>query len=73
LLSFGAGPHVCIGASLTLMEAQIVFDRLLHRFPHLRLVDAQPRWSGNAVYRGLGALPVRQSPATGLRISMPRR
>ena len=73
LLSFGVGPHVCIGASLTLMEAQIVFDRLLHRFPHLRLVDAQPRWSGNAVYRGLSALPVRQSPATGLRISMPRR
>jgi cytochrome P450 len=73
LLSFGAGPHVCIGASLTLMEAQIVFGRLLHRFPHLGLVDAQPRWSGNTVYRGLNVLQVRQSPAAGLRISMPRK
>ncbi|MES2238470.1 MAG: cytochrome P450 [Pseudomonadota bacterium] len=59
LLSFGAGPHVCIGASLTLMETEIAFGRLLRRFPRLRLVDERPRWSGNAVYRGLSALPVR--------------
>jgi cytochrome P450 len=64
LLSFGAGAHVCIGAGLTLIEAEIVFGRLLHRFPRLRLVDAQPRWTGNAVYRGLRALPVRQAVAT---------
>lgn len=63
LLSFGAGPHVCIGAGLTLMEAEIVFGRLLRRFPRLRLVDARPRWSGNAVYRGLSALPVLQASA----------
>ena len=49
---------MCIGASLTLMEAEIVFARLLRRFPQLCLADAQPRWSGNAVYRGLNALPV---------------
>ncbi len=61
MLSFGAGPHVCIGAGLTLLEAEIVFGRLLRRFPKLRLVDAQPRWTGNAVYRGLGALPVSQA------------
>lgn len=66
LLSFGAGPHVCIGAGLTLLEAEIVFGRLLRRFPRLRLVDAQPRWSGNAVYRGLSALPVRQDFAAAL-------
>lgn len=61
LLSFGAGPHVCIGAGLTLLEAEIVFGRLLRRFPRLRLVDARPRWTGNAVYRGLGASSVWQS------------
>jgi cytochrome P450 len=59
LLSFGAGPHACIGAALSLMEAEIVFDRLLRRFPQLRLAEARPRWSGNAVYRGLSALPLR--------------
>jgi len=66
LLSFGAGPHVCIGAGLTLMEAEIVFGRLLRRFPRLRLADPRPRWSGNAVYRGLSALPVRQDVAASL-------
>lgn len=74
LLSFGAGPHVCIGASLTLMEAEIVFGRLLRRFPAgLQRLDTRPRWSGNAVYRGLSALPVRQAAAAGRCISMPRR
>ncbi len=67
LLSFGAGPHVCIGAGLTLMEAEIVFGRLLGRFPRLRLVDERPRWCGNAVYRGLSVLPVRQPNATAPR------
>ncbi len=57
-LSFGAGPHVCIGASLTLMEAQILFSRALQRWPTLRLVDAAPRWNGNPVYRGLQSLQV---------------
>jgi len=68
LLSFGAGPHVCIGASLTLMEAEIVFGRLLRRLPRLDLVDALPRWSGNVVYRGLGAVPVHQ-PSAGLAVA----
>jgi cytochrome P450 len=57
-LSFGAGPHVCIGAALTMMEGQILFSAMLRRWPALRLVDAKPRWNGNPVYRGLTALPV---------------
>lgn len=60
-LSFGSGPHVCIGAGLTLMEAEIVFRQLLQRWPGLGLVEAAPQWSGNPVYRGLVALPVRHA------------
>ncbi len=59
-LSFGSGPHVCIGAALTRMEAEIVFGHVLRRWPELRLVDSMPQWSGNPVYRGLSALRVRQ-------------
>lgn len=59
LLSFGAGPHVCIGAALTLMEADSVFRQVLQRWPKLALVDAAPQWSGNPVYRGLSVLRVR--------------
>jgi cytochrome P450 len=57
-LSFGAGPHVCIGAALTMMEAQILFGAVLCRWPSLRLGGGAARWNGNAVYRGLTALPV---------------
>ncbi len=60
-LSFGHGPHVCIGAALTMMEAEIVFRMLLTRLPRLELVDSEPDWNGNPVYRGLASLRVRPS------------
>jgi hypothetical protein len=58
-LSFGSGPHVCIGAALTRMEAQVVFQGLLRRWPRLRRAGGAARWNGNPVYRGLTALNVR--------------
>ena len=55
---------MCIGAALTLMEAEIVFRQLLRRWPELSLVDATPRWISNPLYRGLVTLPLRRgSPA----------
>jgi cytochrome P450 len=36
-LTFGAGPHYCVGAPLARAELQIAFARLLERFPRLRL------------------------------------
>jgi cytochrome P450 len=59
-LSFGHGPHVCIGAALTLLEAEIAFRALLARWPELELVAAEPRWTGNPVYRGLASLRVHR-------------
>ena len=59
-LSFGHGPHVCIGAALTQMEGEIAFRALLGRWPRLVLAEAAPRWNGNPVYRGLATLRVRQ-------------
>lgn len=57
-LSFGYGPHVCIGATLTYLEAEIAFTALMRRYPGLRLAEAEAEWGGNAVYRSLVALPV---------------
>ena len=59
-LSFGSGPHVCIGAALTLVEAEVVFRQLLRRWPELSLVDATSRWISNPLYRGLVTLPLRR-------------
>jgi cytochrome P450 len=58
-LSFGAGPHVCIGAALTTLEAERLFAALIGRWPSLQATQTAPDWLGNAVYRGLRQLPVR--------------
>ncbi|GAA1707022.1 cytochrome P450 [Fodinicola feengrottensis] len=59
-LSFGHGPHFCIGASLARIELQEVFSVLLNRFPTLRLAvpveELQLR--KDAITGGLKALPV---------------
>lgn len=57
-LSFGYGSHVCIGAALTYLEAEIAFAALIRHFPNIRLVDEKPRWSKNAVYRSLSSLTI---------------
>jgi cytochrome P450 len=56
-VSFGAGPHHCLGASLARLEASIAFERLITRFPHLRL-DGEVTWNGRVNLRGLSHLPV---------------
>lgn len=57
VLSFGAGIHHCLGAALARLEAQVMFPRLLRRFPAIALSgDPVPR-GGNALH-GYTAVPV---------------
>lgn len=39
-VAFGGGSHICIGAPLARLEAQVAFTRLFQRFPALRLARA---------------------------------
>jgi cytochrome P450 len=59
-LSFGQGPHYCLGASLARLEGQIAISTLIERMPnlHLRVTPEQLRWRGTFVLRGLEAMPV---------------
>ena len=56
-VSFGAGPHHCLGASLARMEAAIAVGQLTSRFPGLAL-NGEPAWNGRINLRGPGRLPV---------------
>jgi cytochrome P450 len=59
-LGFGLGIHFCLGAPLARMEGRIAFERLLQRFPNIRLAVPRDRirWRASPVFRGLHALPV---------------
>jgi cytochrome P450 len=62
-LAFGAGLHYCLGASLGKLEARLAVEELIHRFPHLRLVDGQIlTFHPNISFRGPQALWVRSGP-----------
>jgi len=54
-MSFGGGAHICIGAPLARLEAQVALVRLFDRFPTLRLAepDAEPQWRTLPFFRGL--------------------
>ncbi len=57
-LAFGFGPHLCLGAALARLEARIVFEELLTRFPDFELA-AEPEWLPSSLVRGPHALPIR--------------
>ena len=57
-LSFGFGPHFCLGAPLARLEGEVVFATLLRRCPRLRLDAEEVGYRPNFALRGLLALPV---------------
>ena len=60
-ISFGYGPHMCIGASLARIESRIAFECLFERFENLELVDQNPVWGRNLIFRGFDNLKLKAS------------
>lgn len=59
-LSFGFGPHLCLGAQLARLELRVIFTEVLTRLHDLRLADPDfvPVYSHSSFVRGIAALPV---------------
>jgi cytochrome P450 len=59
-ITFGYGPHFCLGNALARMESEIFFSTMARRFPDLQLaVDpADLTWQGNAMFRTVRELPI---------------
>jgi cytochrome P450 len=56
-LAFGNGPHLCLGAALARLEARIVFEELLARFPEYEIAG-EPEWLPSSLVRGPHSVPV---------------
>ncbi len=59
-LAFGDGIHFCLGAPLARLEGRIALEKLLARWPDLRLLVSpdELRWKRGLNLRGLESLPV---------------
>jgi cytochrome P450 len=58
-LSFGYGPHLCLGKSLARQECRIAFEELLARFPEYEIDEANLVWAHNNNVRGYAEVPMR--------------
>jgi cytochrome P450 len=58
-IGFGEGIHFCVGAAPARVEARVALERILERFPRMRLADGfEPGYNHNAFGRGLATLPL---------------
>jgi cytochrome P450 len=57
-LAFGFGEHLCLGAALARLEARIVFEEVLTRFPDYEIVG-EAEWMPSSLVRGPHAVPIR--------------
>jgi pimeloyl-[acyl-carrier protein] synthase len=57
-LGFGIGIHFCIGAPLVRLEAEVVFETILRRFPNISLATETLEWQEHPIFRGLKSLSV---------------
>ncbi|EDM80259.1 CypA [Plesiocystis pacifica SIR-1] len=60
-LSFGGGPHFCLGAALARLETKVALRALLRRFEHIELAvpESQLVLQGMPLWHRYDALPLR--------------
>ena len=57
-LTFGLGPHFCVGAALARVEGPVVIETILRRLPALRGDLDHLAWRKDLSFRGVTSLPL---------------
>jgi cytochrome P450 len=58
-LTFGFGPHICLGFPLARLEGQVALPAVLARWREIEAAGAQVEWLDSMVLRGMTTFPVR--------------
>ena len=58
-LTFGFGPHICLGFPLARLEGQVALPAVLGRWREIEIAGAALEWIDSLVLRGMKSLPVR--------------
>ena len=58
-LTFGQGPHFCLGAPLARLECRVCIDELLSRYPDFHYGEGSVEWLDALVMRGPRRFPIR--------------
>lgn len=61
-LTFGYGPHICLGFPLARLEGQIALPAVLRRWRSIEPAALAPRWVDSMVLRGMASFPLRVKP-----------
>ena len=59
MLSFGIGPHFCIGIHLARLEGQVMLREFLANFPKFEIDERAGTWATSEFQVGWTKLPVR--------------
>lgn len=60
-LTFGFGPHICLGFPLARLEGQIALPALLGKWSRIEPTGEPVEWIDSMVLRGMKAYPIRVS------------
>src|SRR5207253_2509437 len=60
-LTFGFGPHICLGFPLARLEGQIALPAVLARWQRIEPASAKIEWMDSMVLRGMTSFPLRVS------------
>lgn len=58
MITFGFGPHICLGLHLALLEGEVAWPRLLDRLAGWRIAPHTPEFTTTLVVRGVTRLPL---------------